>query len=173
MSGEPAADLYTGKQWTRDELRREARDLFTTLVEVRDALAEVAERGDLAQLGAVLTLLKRRTHGGSQDVAEALVSVERAELEALVATTCLSVGDWAARHRAELAEIPAAWRDTLTVRAVVGYLLGQRLVRPCLVQGPPCRPLGFDAAVPKHLRPDLVEAVNRSRRIQPGVVGSG
>lgn len=167
MSAEPPADLYTGKQWSKDELRREARDLFTTLTEVRDAVAEVLSRSNLAQLRAVLDLLERRTYSGSPDIAEALVSVERGELEYLIGTTCLSVGEWTTRYRTELAEIPSGWRDTMMVRAVVGYLLGQRMVRPCLVQVSPGRPLDYEAAVPEHLRPGLAEAVARFRRMQP------
>lgn len=172
------ADLYGGAQWDVDALRAEARDVFTTLVEVRQALDEMADPrtppeelpGRIARLRAVVS---RRTHAGSPDVDEAMLRYERDLVATMQQWVALTLGTWAVENRVALDLVPAAWRDGLYIEAILGILFGGGLVRPAAAEGPAGRPIGFEQVVPEHLRPDVRGAVVRFARVNSRVVRPG
>lgn len=174
------ANLYGGAQWDADALRAEARDLFTTLVEVRDALGEMLEPAPYTgpqvtfeKVSRIRTIVARRTHAGSVDIAEAMREYERGMVAMWGRFVSLTLATWAVDNRASLELLPAAWRDGLYVEAVLAILAAGGMVRPAASEGPTTMPIRFEEAVPAHLRPDVAGAVERFARVQSRVVRRG
>ncbi len=175
---EDQADLYGGAQWNTDTLRAEARDLFTTLVEVRAALAEMVDprcpATELPERVARLnTVVCRRTHAGSSDIDEAVRGYERDIVELMRQWVSLSLASWAITNRVALEVLPTAIRDGLYVEAILGILFGGGLVRPAAALGPAARPIQFEQVVPGHLQPDVSGALERFARMNARVVRPG
>ena len=173
------ADLYGGAQWDVDTLRAEARDLFTTLVEVRTALNGMLEPSiggsqvtpeAVARLRAVVA---RRTHAGSADIDEAIAGYERDLVDGMRQWVSMTLATWSMANRVALEVLPGAWRDGLYVEAVLAILVGGGLIRPAAPEGPMARPIQFDEVVAAHLRPDVSGALERFARMNSRVVRPG
>jgi hypothetical protein len=173
------ADLYGGAQWNVDTLRAEARDLFTTLVEVRTALNEMLEPSIAGsqvtpeRVARIRAVVARRTHAGSPDIDEALRGYERDAVEVTRRCVSMTLASWSMANRAALELLPGAWRDGLYIEAILGILFGAGLVRPTAGEGPATMSIEFDRVVPEHLRPDVVGAVQRYARMNSRVVRRG